>query len=74
MWRENTRPQSQVEDNEEELVQQNNVNEFFFANSTKSEAVFVIRGGYDQEPADQKKMVTDLVDQINVNQQSFCKL
>ena len=47
---------------------------FFFANSTKSEAVFVIKGGYDQEPADPQKMVTALVEQINVNQQSFCKI
>ena len=64
----------QVGENEEELVQQNNVNEFFFANSTKSEAVFVIKGQHDQEPADQQKMVTALVEQINVNQQSFCKI
>ena len=47
---------------------------FFFANSTKSEAVFVIKGQHDQEPADRQKMVTDLVEQINVNQQSFCKI
>ena len=64
----------QVEDNEEELVQQNNVKEKVFANSSKSEAVSVIKGGYDQEPADPQKMVTALVEQINVNQQSFCKL
>ena len=74
MWRENTRPRLQVGDNEEELVQQNNVNEKVFANSSKSEAVFVIKGGYDQEPADQQKMATALVEQINANQQSFCKL
>ena len=59
MWRENTRPQLQVgdnderlADNEEQLVPQNNDNEKVFANSSKSEAVFVIKGRHDQKPAD----------------------
>ena len=64
----------QVGDNEEELVQQNNVNEKVFANSSKSEAVFVIKFRHDQEPADPQKVVTDLFEQTNVNQQSFCKI
>ena len=59
MWRENTRPQLQVgdnderlADNEEGLVRQNNVNGKVFVNSSKSEAVSVMMGRHDQEPAD----------------------